>query len=670
LSANGCNDEAACMLDQQTMPSWGYMAEQSTTLWEAFDANTRNLSLNHWTHSAVNEWLWRNVAGLNPDEQSPGYQSFTICPRPTREVRWCRSAYNSIRGQIVSNWRCDGDTFKLDITIPANTTATVIMPAIDPDTIKESGIPAAQAKGVKLLHTGSGTTAWQVGSGDYHFTSQLARPTSAFGTLNGAVLSEPNIPHVTSRDIGVIDPAFEHGYDENLVQANVDGEEIPTLSINNSTSKRIDYSVWTRDLYWGFLGWAQAADDSALPVMKSSLRLLMMVQHKNQALGQSASWPVNDGRFYIPQAYMLGDLSVAMHFYPYDSESQADFLLLACNYWKMSGDRAFMESIWPDIEYVTQTLQLLDTDGNSLPDATEGTYDYQSVRNCEEPLMCAKTSLAYSSVAELARALGKIAFADSLEKLADTVRQTMNQNVADGGLWDPARGYYVDMRKLTGNAPRINAAFVPYENLVPMWCSMTSRKQNDSIFSKLDAGFDKYYDLKYGPEYCAPAATHNERTVMDCSTVPWLGFLDVYLRGKTGHEENRSRIYHLLIRHAYDAAGIPFSEGAGIAGALTGNAGRTWDNGNFFQTLICGIYGLEKSKDGILITAPEKMDGVPLTELRNLRWREAVYNFEWRGDGKKIKRVMLDDKRIRKRHGIFNLNDETGIHEVIVELES
>jgi alpha-L-rhamnosidase len=174
LSANGCNDEAARMLDQQTMPSWGYMADHGTTFWEAFDANTRNLSLNHWTHSAVNEWLWRNVAGLNPDEQSPGYKTFTIHPRPTAEVFWCRSIYHSIRGPIVSNWRFDGDRFNLDITVPANTTAIVVVPTTEPASVKESGMSAAQAEGVTLVSAGAGTVTYQVGSGEYHFTSRLA----------------------------------------------------------------------------------------------------------------------------------------------------------------------------------------------------------------------------------------------------------------------------------------------------------------------------------------------------------------------------------------------------------------------------------------------------------------------------------------------------------------
>ncbi len=176
LSENGYNDEAASMLEQQTEPSWGYMADHATTMWEAFNADTRNLSLNHWTHSAVNEWLWRNVAGLSPNEQLPGYQTFTIHPQPTSEVSWCHSTYNSIRGPIVTNWRRDGDRFDLKITVPANAAATVIVPAIDWDAVKESGNPAAQAEGVKLISTGSGVVTFQVGSGNYHFTSRVLPP--------------------------------------------------------------------------------------------------------------------------------------------------------------------------------------------------------------------------------------------------------------------------------------------------------------------------------------------------------------------------------------------------------------------------------------------------------------------------------------------------------------
>lgn len=312
---------------------------------------------------------------------------------------------------------------------------------------------------------------------------------------------------------------------------------------------------------------------------------------------------------------------------------------------------------------------MLDTNGKFLPDATQGTYDYQWVADSEEPLMCAKASMACSKVAELARLLGKNATAASLDRLAANIKETMNRDVANGGLWNATDGCYVNMRRSVSSGGKIDYQFVPYENLVPIWCGMTSSGQNDSIFARLDRNFDKYYDLKYGPEYCAPAAAQKGKSVMNCSSVPWLGFLDVYLRGKTGHDQNRSRIFDLLISHAHDAGVIPFPEGAGIAGSLTGNSGRAWDNGNFFHMLVCGVYGLEKTKDGIVITAPDKIADVPLTELRDFRWRQAVYDFQWSGVGKNIESVTVDGKKsILPTGRIFILTKKTGTHAVDIGL--
>jgi alpha-L-rhamnosidase len=147
------------------------MAEHGATLWEAFDADSKNLSLNHWTHSAVSEWLWSDVVGLAPDEQHPGYQTFAIYPRPTQEVGWCRADYNSPRGKIVCNWRRAEDKFSLETSIPANTTATVYFPAKDAGSVIESGKPVAQSEGVTLLRTEPGLVVFQIGSGAYHFES-------------------------------------------------------------------------------------------------------------------------------------------------------------------------------------------------------------------------------------------------------------------------------------------------------------------------------------------------------------------------------------------------------------------------------------------------------------------------------------------------------------------
>jgi hypothetical protein len=172
LTDSGYHETAAKMLTLRDEPSWGRMAAQNTTMWEAFNAPAQNLSLNHWTHSAVSGWLWRNVAGLNPEEQHPGYQSFTIRPRATKDVSWCKASFDSIRGQIVSDWKLDGNLFTLRVTVPANTSATIYVPAKDLSSIREGGQPLAGTAGIKSVKMEANCAVIEVGSGDYCFTSK------------------------------------------------------------------------------------------------------------------------------------------------------------------------------------------------------------------------------------------------------------------------------------------------------------------------------------------------------------------------------------------------------------------------------------------------------------------------------------------------------------------
>lgn len=487
------------------------------------------------------------------------------------------------------------------------------------------------------------------------------------------------VENVKTADIAVVQDAFTHGYTHNEIIDTIGGKPYPTLTIQcvnsgahqpHSDQSKEFFSVWTRDLYWGFLGWSQAGDANVLKRMKTSILALIACKNHNKADGHNKSWPLSDGRHYIPQAWCTGG-RIAEDFFPYCSESQADFLLLTHNYWRMTGDTAFIKSIWGDIEYVTNTIELMDTNGNSLPDNLWGSYDYQGLGvDQEEPLMSAKASAAYRAVASLAHEVGKDDEAKRLTDLSERVWRTMNMPVSKGGLWKTDGGYYVNSRRITKGSEGVDDRFIPYENLVPMFLGMTSSTQDKLIFDRLDRGFETYYDSKWGPMYTAPAA-RTENSVIDHSSTPWLGFLDVYLRCKKRDSKVRSDVFGLLIKHAYDVPAAPISEGAGITGNLTGGAGRSWDNGNFFHCLICGIYGLEKSQAGIQVNAPAKMDGFPLTELKDVRWEEAVYDFSWKGQGSRIGEVLLDGKPCRSNlsAGSYVLHEPTGSHKVTVKLQ-
>ena len=128
-------------------------------------------SFNHWAFGAVGEWMWRHIVGLNPDEAHPGWKHFLIAPRPGGGLTWARGEYDSIRGGISSSWRTGDQKLMLEVSVPANTTATVALPSGDATRVLESGKPASQAEGVKVLRTEQGRTWFEIHSGRYQVTS-------------------------------------------------------------------------------------------------------------------------------------------------------------------------------------------------------------------------------------------------------------------------------------------------------------------------------------------------------------------------------------------------------------------------------------------------------------------------------------------------------------------
>lgn len=128
-------------------------------------------SFNHYAFGAVGEWMYRNIVGINPDEERPGYKHFTIRPRPGGGLTWAKGRYESVHGTIASDWKIEGDKFSLDVTIPVNTTATVYVPARDKSAVTESGKPAEKAGGIAFLRMEDGAAVYRVGSGNYRFAA-------------------------------------------------------------------------------------------------------------------------------------------------------------------------------------------------------------------------------------------------------------------------------------------------------------------------------------------------------------------------------------------------------------------------------------------------------------------------------------------------------------------
>ncbi len=182
LTREGYVDVAYKLLLQETFPGWLYSVKNgATTIWERWDGWTQEKgfqdpgmnSFNHYSLGSVGEWLYGTVAGIGLDPAVPAYKHSIIRPRPGGGLTFAKAEFQSIHGKIVSDWRIEKGQFRLNLVIPANTTADVYVPAISADAVKESGKAASKAKGVTFVRMENGAAVFAVESGRYQFAAPV-----------------------------------------------------------------------------------------------------------------------------------------------------------------------------------------------------------------------------------------------------------------------------------------------------------------------------------------------------------------------------------------------------------------------------------------------------------------------------------------------------------------
>ena len=75
------------------------------------------------------EWFYAGLAGIKQTRNSVAFKSIEIRPQPVGNITYAKASYHSPYGEIVSEWKLNGNSFELDVEVPANTIATVYLPA-------------------------------------------------------------------------------------------------------------------------------------------------------------------------------------------------------------------------------------------------------------------------------------------------------------------------------------------------------------------------------------------------------------------------------------------------------------------------------------------------------------------------------------------------------------
>lgn len=177
LSENGYHDLAVSLVQQEDYPSWLYSIHKgATTIWEHWDgikpdgsfwSDDMN-SYNHYAYGSIGDWLYRVVAGLDSDDQQPGYKRIHFRPRPDSGLEYAKASLHSSYGKIRSEWKkeADGRVF-YEFQLPPNTTGLATLRGATLAMASVNGQAAQTATGVLSAEESNGELRLELGSGIY-----------------------------------------------------------------------------------------------------------------------------------------------------------------------------------------------------------------------------------------------------------------------------------------------------------------------------------------------------------------------------------------------------------------------------------------------------------------------------------------------------------------------
>ncbi len=130
LSAAGRDDVLFDVATQTTSPSYGFqIAHGATSLTESWDGPLAGDSQNHLMFGALDEWFTSNLVGIQQAPGSIGYKQLVIKPSVVGGLTSASGTLLTAQGMVAAGWTLNpAGQFELKVTIPGNTTATIVMP--------------------------------------------------------------------------------------------------------------------------------------------------------------------------------------------------------------------------------------------------------------------------------------------------------------------------------------------------------------------------------------------------------------------------------------------------------------------------------------------------------------------------------------------------------------
>jgi len=158
------------MNNRDDVPGYGYQIKHgATALTESWPA-LKYVSNNHMMLGHLMEWLYSGLGGIRQQEGDFGFKHILIEPEMVRGLDWVKASYHAINGDISVHWQRKNGNLQLEISIPPNTDAQIVLPSIYAGEITESGKALAANKNITQLAKQGDKIRLGIIAGSYSFT--------------------------------------------------------------------------------------------------------------------------------------------------------------------------------------------------------------------------------------------------------------------------------------------------------------------------------------------------------------------------------------------------------------------------------------------------------------------------------------------------------------------
>ncbi len=178
LSKYGKADLAHEILTTPTFPSQTYVMNYGFTTWPERqfywdDMAELSNSLNHPMHSGFAAFFYESLGGISSSRDKVGYKEFSVNPVYSKEITHANVSVPSFFGNIKNDWKVENGLFIMNLEVPFNTKANVVIPEAAQKSLK-----IKTANGVELQNENVNqkieNNILQVGSGNYSIEYRIS----------------------------------------------------------------------------------------------------------------------------------------------------------------------------------------------------------------------------------------------------------------------------------------------------------------------------------------------------------------------------------------------------------------------------------------------------------------------------------------------------------------